>query len=657
MMNERDMLLDALYLAHKDKNSSAANEIKSRLKALDAAKKPLKEESNLENIGSFLKENMELPVGIGSGIASGVAAGSMFGPIGGVVGGVVGGALGSGAGSLISNYLMDEKLDYTEATEEALMSAGMDIATLGTFKAAKTGLKAAGYGKEEIADIVLNKFQPVREAFTAGSQASLRATQELLERGGGSLSAFQTGASSGFRKAAESVADLGLFSRNIGESRRAANSSVLQTEINRLIEGKLGNVDAGAADIGSEIFGIIEGARKAAIDAYGRELSIVKESMGNTPVSTRSYTKKLTKLLNDNTIAAKTEVVDGVTRTTPLSYSLDKRAVALAKEYNSIFSQARSVQPKNLFEFEKKITNEISEAGQYGSGVSTAAQADLVEVRAVFRDAADETLSAVNPQALERYKNLNKVYGETMDGLLPSINETAVSRANNQGYYEAIGSLAVDQGNVSKVKSLMRSIDKSFAVLKRENRVPEGVAKSAEDAKDLIRQGYLKRIFGDPSGSFNIKKLSNEALRLEKPTASSKAKVIMGDTYPEYKQLMNAMLEATNEPSGFFGSLVLRSREATSITGLASSTTQTSGTVVAGLFGGIGAAAVVLGVPVLMSVIATNKPAIRKLLAMNTQSKKLSGEALTAFVTSGLAKIIEDLPEEDKAVIRQSGRQ
>lgn len=53
MMNERDMLLDALYLAHKDKNSLAVDKIKSRLKALDAAEKPLKEESNLENIGSF----------------------------------------------------------------------------------------------------------------------------------------------------------------------------------------------------------------------------------------------------------------------------------------------------------------------------------------------------------------------------------------------------------------------------------------------------------------------------------------------------------------------------------------------------------------------------------------------------------------------------
>jgi hypothetical protein len=666
-MSDKARMLDALKRASADNNTAAVSALVAQLKEFDAnaeAQRKADEEatapqpSTLDSIGGFLKENMDLPAGLVGGIGTGIATGMVAGPIGGIVGGIVGGAVGSGAGSLLSDYLMDEELDYTDAGEKALFSAGMDVATLGTFKAAKVGLKAVGFGKAELAELATRAYSPVKEAFTAGTQASLKATQELLESGGGSLSAFQTGAASGFRKVSESIGDLGILSRSIGEARRAANSDVIRTNVQGLIDGKLGDLGANAssANIGSEIYGLIDGARKAAIKGYGAELAVIKESVGSYPVSTTPYTRAFSRLLKENTIASKTEVIDGLKVTTPLSYSLDKSAVALTKEYDTIFSEAKSLSPKALFDFEKKITAEIDSAGVFGSGLSTKAQKDLIEVRSVFRETTEQILTGVNPEALAKYQALNKVYGEAMEGMLPEINRTAIA-SGKDGYFEALGSIVVGQGSTTKVQAMMNSIDKSFAVLAKEGTTNTGSVASAAEAKNLIRQGYLKGIFGELEGEFNPKKYAAHALRLEKPTEATRAKAIMGDSFPEYKQLMNAMLEATKEPKGFFGSLVLRSREASSVGSIVSSIgTQSAGATAAGFMGGPLAAVAVLGLPAFMAKVATDKTAVRKLLLMDSQAKKLSGEALSAFIASGLGKIIEGLPEETKAALRHGAR-
>jgi len=665
-MSDKAIMLDALRRAHADKNTAAVSAIVAKLKKFDAdaeAQRKAAEEaaapepSVLDSVGGFLKENMDLPAGLAGGIGTGIVAGMAGGPIGGIAGGIVGGAVGSGAGSLLSDYLMDEKLDYTDATEKALFSAGMDIVTLGTFKAAKTGLTAVGFGKPELIDLATKIYSPVKESFTAGTQASLKATQELLESGGGSLSAFQTGAASGFRQVSEAIGDLGILSRGIGEARRAANSDALRTNVQGLIDGKLGDlgVNASSSNIGSEIYGLLDGARKAAIKGYGAELAVIKESVGSYPVSTLPYTQAFRKLLRENTIASKTEIIDGLRVKTPLAYSLDDSAVALAREYGRIFSEAKSLNPKALFDFEKKITAEIDNAGVFGSGLSTKAQKDLIEVRSVFREATEKILTEINPETLSKYQSLNKVYGEAMEGILPEINRTAVINGK-KGYFEALGSIAVGQGNTTKVQAMMDSIDKSFAVLAKEGTENIGSVKSAVEAKNLIRQGYLKSIFGELEGEFNPKKYASYALALEKPSEAARAKAIMGDSFPEYKQLMNAMFESTKNPKGFFGSLVLRSREASSIGGMASIGTQSAGATAAGFTGGPLAAIAVLGIPTFMAKVATDKKAVRQLLLMDSQAKKLSGEALSAFIASGLGKIIEGLPEETKATLRHEAR-
>ena len=66
---------------------------------------------------SWMKENMEVPLGVAGGIA-GTAIGAPFGPVGMFVGGTLGSSVGTGGGKLISDDLSGEDLEYAEALEQ-----------------------------------------------------------------------------------------------------------------------------------------------------------------------------------------------------------------------------------------------------------------------------------------------------------------------------------------------------------------------------------------------------------------------------------------------------------------------------------------------------------------------------------------------------------
>ena len=168
---------------------------------------------------NWLQRNMELPVGMGGALAGAGAGFLIGGPVGAVVGSVVGGATGSGAGSLISDELADEELDYAKAAEEALISAGFDIATLGLGKIIKPGYYAAkaamGFTPKEVAEQVVKVAEVQSKNIpTAGSLESLRQSQQILQQATdpASLTKSQTGRASGAAVFAEKIADIGILS-------------------------------------------------------------------------------------------------------------------------------------------------------------------------------------------------------------------------------------------------------------------------------------------------------------------------------------------------------------------------------------------------------------------------------------------------------------
>ena len=179
----------------------------------DFAPKPTPTEEDLpwyQDAGNFLKENMEIPMGLGGSLA-GAAAGIPFGPVGMIAGGILGGSAGTGAGSLTSDVLQGKDLDFQEAVKESLISAGFDVATLGlgkVLKPAYLSAKAAlGYTPKEVAEEI------IKEGLETGSTESLKATQKILEEGGASLTRYQTGQASSLAVFAEKIGRCRSFIR------------------------------------------------------------------------------------------------------------------------------------------------------------------------------------------------------------------------------------------------------------------------------------------------------------------------------------------------------------------------------------------------------------------------------------------------------------
>ena len=145
----------------------------------------------------------------------------------------------------MSDELTGEDLKYAEALEEAVLSMGFDVATLGLGKAIKpvwiAGKKALGFTPTEAAQQLVKELdQP------AGSRASLQATQNILEEGGATLTPSQVGAE-GSALLMEKIGRVGIFSGSTFESNAAKvnqiTSDALSETINKLAVNSGGSAD------------------------------------------------------------------------------------------------------------------------------------------------------------------------------------------------------------------------------------------------------------------------------------------------------------------------------------------------------------------------------------------------------------------------------
>ena len=116
------------------------DELKAQLRPEPTSSQEVDEEPN------WLQENLGVAGGFGLGTAGSILGGMTFGPPGAVVGGVVGGAIGDFTGTVYSElvYKETDEIDaYSKAVENAMWSAGLDIATLGILSKVKPVYYAA----------------------------------------------------------------------------------------------------------------------------------------------------------------------------------------------------------------------------------------------------------------------------------------------------------------------------------------------------------------------------------------------------------------------------------------------------------------------------------------------------------------------------------
>lgn len=579
---------------------------------------------------NFLQENMEIPGGVGGALA-GAVAGAPFGPPGMVIGGIAGGAAGSAGGSLLSDKLEGEELDYAEAVKEAGISLGFDVLTLGAGKVVRPGFfaakKALGFSPKETAEQIIKAAQ---EGGEAGSRESIMASQRLLTERGATLTPYQTNQANARQRLQEQFAQTGLFSSKIMKDNADRVNSIVGDYLNDIM-ARSGLELAEPSSLGRAMYDIIDEGKSAMSEVYGRGLTEIQQKIGNRTVPVAMIRKNL-----DNYLSSFQREFGTVLNDDTFKYIENLR---------STLEDVPQMKVNSLLDLEKKIAADIRSFGDINAGVyNSTAERELAEFSAGFKDAVQNTLKTVDADEAAKYAGLKEAYAKGFQGLLPEINSTVIKKANKENF-EVLGNMLIQNGTFDQVQKFMSSIDQAYAQLGKAGR-ESAVVKSADQAKQVLKEAYLKKLFPQVGPEFNIgaAKYRKMAEQFSVPKAAARMKAVLGDDYPRVKQIMNLMKEATDKPTSNIGELVLRSKEYAA-GGLA---------VFGGPAGQATAAGVLLG-PVFLAKAATNPRSVNKLIAFQNKKFK-TGDAAAVAGANLLMDIMNEMSEEDQAEIRNAVR-
>jgi len=606
--------------------------------------------SFLQDIGGYLKRHGEVPGAIGGAI-TGAAAGSMVGPIGTIVGGLAGGALGSAGGSLASDVAAGEDLDFGEAGKEAAISVAFDIATLGAGKVLKPVAHALGMSgnglnglfrtakksniEDEIVDI---------SKINAGTKESLRITQKFLEEKGSTLTAAQLGQVNFLRTIGEGIGDIGVVSGRMAAARIEKNNDIIHAAIKDLSEGGLDiGIDQTFKGAGEVLYGAVVAGRTAARSLMDDGIKSLTKEHGMKKVSTMPVVKALRKFKADNV----RNITDDVSKGT-LSKT-DELMDRLLLQSGKIVS-AKQADLGTLIAFEKSIQRDINKAMPSAANAFSDPQAvaELTKLKKAIQGGITESLNKINPKAGSTYRALNSEYSETMTDLMPDSLGSVFAKASRDGF-DALGKLMISGTDQSNIGKMMKSLDKAYAVAKKAKiDMSDYPAKTADDARKFIRQGYVKQVFSTVNDATDLSKFAGKAAMLGSTESMTRAKAVLGSDFNNYKKLVNAISDtSTGASSNMFG-LAIRQKEVGTLTGMA----QVGGAGAAGVgTAGLGAVGILLA-PVIMSKLATNKRAVNMLLGLD--AKVTRGAIDPDNIPAAVGKIIESLDDHDKEDIRKA---
>jgi hypothetical protein len=580
---------------------------------------------------------LDVGTGLGGALAGAAAGTAIAGPVGTVVGGIIGGAAGTFGGEVAEDVIAGGEIDLDRATESTTIGATFDIATLGLGKVIRPLAKLVGVGPQDI----ITKFDPSQaRTFDVGSTESLQQTEQMLAQAGGGLSAQQAGAT-GLRRIAEQVGDEGILSGARTTKRVNRNAEILKDEMQRQIDGLNPNFAQSVDEVGKNVFDIIDAGRKATMDIYGQGLDELIAKHGSKSVRNKGINEAIEAFEKDYA--------------TSFGTTLSKETISELNEIKKMFA-GRTMTVKDMIEAQKVITRMIRESGQVGGAkFNSTVEHQLMQLNKKVGDAISNTLKTRGPGGAAgeglvgiEYAAINKMYADNMQGLLPEINTNIVKGAKI-GDYERIGKLLVQPTSAVKVKQMMKSMDVAFAQMRKNKTKLKGV-KSASDAKKIIRQSYLAEFFKDIAEPGDIYKIAAKVNRLSGPGKSEvkRLQVVLGDDYPQFKSLLNAIAESKpGRNTGIFG-LALRSREAGIVTG---------GAVIgAGALSGVAGAAAVFAIPEVLGRVATNRKAVARLLQLDKQIRT-NPDLKPEFVVSAIGKIFEELDATDRESLGNALRQ
>ena len=624
----------------------------------------------LRNIADLTSRHMEVPGGIAGSIA-GAAAGAPLGPVGVIVMGVVGGALGSGGGSLLSDKLEGQELDYWRATEEAMISAGVDTITLGLGSVIKPAWIAARASAR--ASPNETALQIVQEAIDgandAGTKESLLASQRiLLESGSGTLNPAQTGNTTGVKTFLQRIGEIGLFSRGAGEANTVAVNNATRDALFDLIE-RSGVVSPGDfSTLGHNLEEIIIAGKGALSETYGEGLTELQRELAGTRVSTRGIQNTLDNFFDEGTVqgyriidvpassttnpftGARTNVPASTTEETQNLVMFTQETINALRDFRSMVSSVHQIDAAGLIAVEKKLLEQAKTYSIKGGPLfnDTAAR-ELARLTSSLKGSVTSALNTASPGAGDAYRLLNEAYADGIQGMLPRINERFVANAG-EGHWEMLGRLAAENGDSDQVKALMRSIDSAYGavgVRGGSTAITNETVKTAEDAKHLIRQAFVLNTFKGLSRDFSGQSYKNLASELDNPSIRAKVGALMGKDFGRYRQILNLMEESSSNPTSNIGELVIRGAEWGAV-GTAATLVTTGAGGLGGSAASLGAAAAVLLGPIGIAKLSTSQELMTRLIALQ-KGNFPTQQALTAFTANLASDVFRTFNEEEKA--------
>jgi len=660
---------DAYKKAYAAKDYEAAARILETIKSLDTPKET-QEQGFFESAKDFLSKNMEIPLGLG-GSAAGAGIGfALGGPPGAVVGGIIGGATGSGAGSVTSDYLEGVPVDYAEAAEQALISAGIDVVTLGLGSKVKPFLlsaKAARMSPQEAAEMfvkeaaivageqssraVAQAAQSEALARTAGllpsgSPESLRESQKLAEEFGATLLPSQTGQANTVQILSEGIANLGLFSSGkMGKATERldnASASALTEIMNRSGTDEFQDPRA----LGQAMSTVVDEGKKAMSTLYSRGLQEIQEGLGAQRTQLGPLKSSFTKFKNRS---------QGELR----NY-LQPSTLKYVNDTLDTMSKLKTLSVKELLEFEKTLKTDIAALGGLGStGAQREAARELTILSKNIRGVVQRSLDRTSPELGAKYQDLKKAYRVSINGILPKVNARFVNNATKESY-SSLGRMLNRSGGLDEITAMMKSIDESYAVIKRASnkRLPSGLPfKTADEAKQVIKESYLKNIFTDVGGDFNNQKYSYLASQFQTPENAARLKLILGEDAPRVKQIMNLMSETSSTIQGNLGELLFRSKEYAALSAPGRSFSEAKAAGMGGQGYAVASVDALMGgsillAPVVLAKIATKPSITNKLLSFDKAEFPTQEAALLA--ANGIVEdLFDTLSDEEREEVKR----
>ena len=249
------------------------------------------------------------------------------------------------------------------------------------------------------------------------------------------------------------------------------------------------------------------------------------------------------------------------------------------------------------------------------------------------------------------HKTAKNTLSNIKDQLLPKVTKSTIESLASREDFNAFGKILLSSTNKRKIEAFMDSIDVAH---QQATKAGKKLELTPQEMKQSLRQSYLDNIFGnvaaDPDSVF-----SNKYNKIKKDLGNKSSreaiKAVLGEDFPNYVKVVNALEAASKEQKNNLFGFVVRGKQLSSMLQIgAGMSAAVGGTALAGSGVGIGAAMAVLAAPNVLSWAATRPSVVNKLLNLNKidLSDSTAAPRLAAVQING---IIESLDEKDKAFI------